>query len=64
MRLSDLFGRHPGHFMAVHEQRHLGPPAAGIIVATSGRDRVRIMLPTPASNVVRSTRGRSGLGLQ
>ena len=46
MRLCDLFGRHSGHVMAVHEQRHLGPPAADIIVATSGRDRERNVLPT------------------
>jgi hypothetical protein len=57
MRLRDLFGRHPGHVMAVHEQRHLGPPAAGIIVSTSGRDRERNVLPTPTSNAVRSVGG-------
>jgi hypothetical protein len=33
MRLCDLFGRHSRNVMAIHEQRHLRPPAANIIVA-------------------------------
>jgi hypothetical protein len=38
MRLGDLFGRHSGHVMAIHEQRHLDSPAPPVIVAAGGAD--------------------------